>query len=104
MVLVVLAPTVARLAMIFLAAGRGIPAYVSSSLLVGGLVLQDLQALLLLHCLIRILFVVFLLLQALPCRVLLVLCLVLLAPRDHHLLHSQVCHPRGIWILELLFI
>jgi hypothetical protein len=78
-VLVVLAPIVARLAMIFLAAGRGIPAYVSSTLLVGGLVLQDrqdLQALLLLHCLIRtlsVVFVVCLLLQALPCRVLLVL-------------------------------
>jgi len=109
-VLVVLAPTVASLAMMFLAAGRGIPAYVSSILLVGGLVLQDLQALqvlLLLHCLIRtlsVVFVVCLLLPALPCRVLLVLCLDLLATRDHHLLHNQVCHPRGIWILELLFI
>ena len=78
-VLVVLAPIVARLAMIFLAASRGIPAYVSSTLLVGGLVLQDRQdlpALLLLHCLIRtlsVVFVVCLLLQALPCRVLLVL-------------------------------
>ena len=109
------APTVASLAMMSLAAGSGIPAYVSSTILVGSLVLQDLlllprlvlQALLLLHCRIRTLSVVFVvcsLLQALPRRVLLVLCLPLLAPRDHHLLHSQVCRPRGIWILELLFI
>ena len=113
--LVLPAPTVTSLVMISRAAGRGIPAYVSSTMLVGRLVLQDLlllprldrQDLLLLHCLIRTLsevFVVCSLLQALPRRVLLVLCLALLAPRDHHLLHSQVRHPRGIWILELLFI
>jgi hypothetical protein len=94
-------PTVASLATMSLAAGGGILANVSSTMLVGRLVLQDL---LLLHCLIRTFFVVYSLLQALPRRVLLVLCLALLAPRDHHLLHSQVRHPRGIWILELLFI
>nr|XP_051202402.1 uncharacterized protein LOC127316016 [Lolium perenne] len=83
---------VARLATTSLAAGGGTPAYVSStliSLLVGRLVLQ---ARLLLRCLIRTLSVVFVvcsLLQALLRRVLLVLCLALLAPRDHHLLHSQ---------------
>ena len=109
------ATSVAGLVMTSLAVGRGIPAYVSSILLAGRLALQDLllllrlvlQDLLLLLCLIMTLSVVFVvcsLLQALPRRVLLVLCLPLLAPRDHHLLHSQVCHPRGIWILELLFI
>jgi hypothetical protein len=99
-----LAPTVAGLATLSLLAGRGIPAYVRRSILVVRLVLQDL---LLLRYLIRTLSVVFVvcsLVQALPRRVLLVLCLALLAPRDHHLIHSQVRHPRGIWILELLFI
>jgi hypothetical protein len=94
---------VASLATISLAAGGGIPVYVSSSTLVSRLVFQDpLQ----LHSLSRIFFGVFVvcsLLQALPRQELLVLCLPLLAPRDLHLLHSQVC-PRGIWILELPFI
>jgi hypothetical protein len=110
-VLVLLVLTVASLDMMFLAAGRGILTSVSSILLVDRVVhlalLLLLQALLLLRCLIRIfsvVFVVCLLLQALPRRVLLVLCLALRAQRDHHLLHSQVRHPRGIWILELLFI
>jgi hypothetical protein len=99
-----LAPTVAGLATLSLLAGRGIPAYARRTLLVVRLALQ---VLLLLRYLIRTLSVVFVvcsLVQALPRRVLLVLCLALLAPRDHHLPHSQVRHPRGIWILELLFI
>jgi hypothetical protein len=102
-ILVLPAPTVAGLATISLAAGRGIPVYVSGSRLVSRLVLLDLLQL---HSLSRTFFRVFavcLLLQALPRQALLVLCLLLLAPRDHHLLHSQVC-PRGIWILELPFI
>jgi hypothetical protein len=102
-ILVLPAPTVASLATISLAAGGGIPVYVSSSTLVSRLVLLDLLQL---HSLSRTFFGVFAvcsLLQALPRQALLVLCLLLLAPRDHHLLHSQVC-PRGIWILELPFI
>jgi hypothetical protein len=102
-ILVLPAPTVASLATISLAVGGGIPVYVSSSTLVSRLVLQDL---LMLHSLSRTffgVFIVFSLLQALPRQALLVLCLPLLAPRDHHLPHSQVC-PRGIWILELPFI
>jgi hypothetical protein len=66
-ILVLPAPTVASLATISLAAGGGIPVYVSSSMLVSRLVLQDLLQL---HSLSRIFFGVFVfcsLLQALPC-------------------------------------
>ncbi|KAK1590519.1 hypothetical protein QYE76_017099 [Lolium multiflorum] len=46
-----------------------------------------------------VVFVVCSLVQALPRRVLLVLCLALLAPRDHHLPHSQYVIPvvSGFW-------
>ncbi|KAK1644698.1 hypothetical protein QYE76_062503 [Lolium multiflorum] len=85
-----LAPTMAGLATLSLLASRGIPAYARRSILVVRLILQDL---LLLRSLIRTLSVVFVicsLVQALPRWVLLVLCLALLAPRDHHLPHSQL--------------
>jgi hypothetical protein len=71
--LVLIAPTVARLATLPPPAGRGIPVYVSSSRIVSRLALQDLLQL---HSLIRTfsgVFVVCSLLQTLPRRALLVL-------------------------------
>jgi hypothetical protein len=97
------APTVTGIDTLCPTVIRGIPVCVASTRLVRFLVHQ---APLQLPSLIRILSVVFVVcspLQVLLRRALLALRLVLLALRDHHLLHSQVC-PCGIWILELLFI
>ncbi|KAK1678544.1 hypothetical protein QYE76_039392 [Lolium multiflorum] len=98
----ILAPTVEGLVTLSLLAGRGILAYVRRSILIVRLVLRDL---LLLRYLIRTLSMVFVvcsLVQALPRRVLLVLCLALLAPRDHHLPYSQESTSPSTCVVYLL--